>query len=162
MSAVLASEVASIPATHHDLLTNPTCGVLTTMGADGQPQSSLVWCDFDGECARVNTTLERQKGRNVLANPKVSLLLVDPADTSRFLQIVGDVELVSEGAIEHLDALTRAYTQHPRFYGHVYPLSKRRRETRVICRIHARRISLDAIHATRGRGTGVRVLRGDS
>ena len=57
------------------------------MGADGQPQSSLVWIDFDGECARVNTTLERQKGRNMVANPKVSLLVVDPENTGRFIQI---------------------------------------------------------------------------
>ena len=83
------------------------------MGADGQPQSSLVWVDVDGECARVNTTLERQKGRNLLANPKVSLLVVDPDNTGRFIQIRGDAELVTDGALEHLDALTRKYTRHP-------------------------------------------------
>ena len=55
---------------HLDLLTRPICGVFTTMGRDGQPQSSLVWVDFDGECARVNTTLERQKGRNLVAEPE--------------------------------------------------------------------------------------------
>ena len=31
--------------------------------------------------------------------------------------------------------------------GFVYPLERQARETRVICRIHARRITLDAIHA---------------
>jgi PPOX class probable F420-dependent enzyme len=129
------------------LLTRPVCAVLTTMGADGQPQSSLVWVDVDGECARVNTTLERQRGRNLVANPKVSLLVVDPDDTARFIQIRGDAELVFEGAEEQLDALTRKYTRHPRFYGFVYPVEQRARETRVICRIHARRITLDAIHA---------------
>jgi PPOX class probable F420-dependent enzyme len=135
-----------VPDSHLDLLVRPICGVLTTMGADGQPQSSLVWVDSDGECARVNTTLERQKGRNLLANPKVSLLIVDPDDTARFIQIRGDAELVLDGAGEHLDALTRAYTRHPRFYGGVHPLAQRARETRVICRIRARRITLDAIH----------------
>jgi PPOX class probable F420-dependent enzyme len=135
-----------IPATHVDLLTRPVCGVLTTMGGDGQPQSSLVWLDYDGECVRTNTTLERQKGRNMAANPKVSLLVVEPADTSRFLQIRGDAELVRYGAIEHLDELTRAYTAHPCFYGHVYPLPRMESEHRVIVRIHARRVTLDAIH----------------
>ena len=138
---------ATIPADHLDLMTRPICGVFTTMGADDQPQSSLVWLDFDGECARVNTTLERQKGRNVRRDPKVSLLVVDPDDTGRFIQIRGDVELVTDGAIDHLDALTRVYTRHPRFYGFVYPISQAGQETRVICRIHARRITLDAIHA---------------
>ena len=136
-----------VPADHLDLLTRPICGVLTTMGPDGQPQSSLVWVDLDGECARVNTTLERHKGRNLRRNPKVSLLVVDPDDTGRFIQIRGEAELVTEGAVDHLDALTRAYTRHPRYYGFVYPADRQARETRVICRIHATRITLDAIHA---------------
>jgi PPOX class probable F420-dependent enzyme len=117
------------------------------MDPDGQPQSSLVWVDHDGACARVNTTLERRKGRNLLASPRCSLLVVDPDNTGRFIQLRGDAELVPEGALEHLDALTRAYTRHPRYYGYVYPEEQRARETRVICRIHPHRITLDAIHA---------------
>jgi PPOX class probable F420-dependent enzyme len=147
MSVSVAPGTIPIPASHVDLMTRPICGVLTTMGSDGQPQSSMVWADVDGQCARVNTTLERRKGLNLLANPKVSLLVVDPDNTGRFLQIRGDAEIVIDGALEHLDALTRAYTRHPAYYGFVYPLEQRARETRVICRIHARRITLDAIHA---------------
>jgi PPOX class probable F420-dependent enzyme len=149
MTTRFAPEALAIPASHLDLLTRPICGVLTTIGGDGQPQSSLVWADVDvgGRCARVNTTLERQKGRNLLATPKVSLLVVDPDNTARFLQIRGDAELVTDGALEHLDALTRSYTRHPRYYGYIYPVAQRWRETRVICRIHARRVTLDAIHA---------------
>lgn len=147
MTPVVAPESLAIPVSHLDLLTRPICGVLTTLMPDGQPQSSLVWVDHDGECARVNTTLERQKGRNLLANSKLSLLVVDPENTARFIQIRGTAELVTHGAIEHLDELTRRYTRHPRYYGFIYPAEQQARETRVICRIHARRISLDAIHA---------------
>ena len=100
---------------------------------------------MDDNVAAVNTTLERQKGRNMLANPKVSLLVVDPGNTSRYIQIRGDAELTTDGALDHLDALTRKYTDHPAFYGHIYPMEQRAMETRVICRIHGRRIS-DAIH----------------
>lgn len=135
-----------IPTSHLDLLTRPVHGVLTTLMPDGQPQSSLVWCDYDGECACVNTTLQRQKGKNMQANPKVSLLIVDPEDTGRYLSIRGEAELVEEGALEHLDQITRQYTRHPQYYGFIYPLGQRQRETRVICRIHARKITLDAIH----------------
>lgn len=142
-----ATATVPIPPTHLDLLVRPICGVLTTMLPDGQPQSSLMWVDFDGDCARVNTTLERRKGRNLLANPRVSLLIVDPDDTARFIQIRGDAELVTAGAVEHLDELTRKYTHHPCFYGHVYPAEQAARETRVIGRIHARRVTVDAIHA---------------
>jgi PPOX class probable F420-dependent enzyme len=136
-----------IPASHLDLLTRPICGVLTTIGPTGHPESSLVWVDHDGECARVNTTLERRKARNIAANPRVSLLVVDPTNTARFIQVRGDAELVTDGAEDQLDGLTRAYTRHPRYYGYVYPVERRAQETRVTCRIHARRITLDAIHA---------------
>lgn len=136
----------NIPESHLDLLTRPVHGVLTTMMPDGQPQSSLVWCDFDGECACVNTSRERQKGRNMQRNPKVTLLVVDPQDTTRFIEIRGDAELVEVEAIPHLDQITRQYTKHPQFYGYVYPVEKQAQETRVICRIHATRINLDAIH----------------
>lgn len=147
MIALLAPDTVAVPSSHRDLLVRPIAGVLTTMGGDGQPQSSLVWVDFDGEFARFNTTLERQKGRNLMANPRTSLLVVDPDNTARFIQIRGDAELVAEGALEHLDALTRKYTHHPRYYGFVYPAEQQARETRVVGRIHARRITLDAIHA---------------
>jgi PPOX class probable F420-dependent enzyme len=147
MTILVAPETLAIPASHLGLLTRPICGVLTTMGRDGQPQSSLVWVDVDGGCARVNTTLERQKGRNLLANPKVSLLVVDPNNTARFIQIRGDAELVTDGALDHLDELTWKYTRHPHYYGCIYPAAQQARETRVIVRIRAQRITLDAIHA---------------
>jgi PPOX class probable F420-dependent enzyme len=147
MTAVVAAAPVAIEESHADLLTRPICGVFTTMSPDGQPQSSLVWVDHDGECARINTTLERQKGRNLRINPKVSLLVVDPDNTARFIQIRGDAELVTDGALEHLDALTRKYTGKPAYYGFVYPVEQQARETRVIVRIHPRRVTLDAIHA---------------
>ena len=136
----------TIPDTHLDLLTEPIHAVLTTIMPDGQPQSSLVWCDYDGECACVNTSLERQKGKNMQANPKVTLLVVDPEDTSRYLEIRGEVEMVFENALEHLDAITRQYTRHPQYYGYVFPFERQTQETRVICRIQARKLTLDAIH----------------
>jgi PPOX class probable F420-dependent enzyme len=135
-----------IPGSHLDLLTRPIHGVLTTMMPEGQPQSSLVWCDYDGEYACLNTTRERQKGQNMQANPKVTLLVVDPEDTTRYLEIRGEVILVEEGALAHLDNLTRKYTRHPQYYGCIYPVEQYERERRIICRIKAKKITLDAIH----------------
>ena len=135
-----------VPESHLDLLTRPIHGVLTTLMSDGRPQSSLVWCDYDGECARVNTTAERQKGRNLRADPRLTLLVVDPDDTGRYIEIRGDAELTADGALAHLDKITRQYTPHFSYYGCVYPETQRDRETRLICRIHAVKITLDAIH----------------
>jgi PPOX class probable F420-dependent enzyme len=135
-----------IPNSHLDLLVRPVHGVLTTLMPDGQPQSSLVWCDYDGECVCVNTSRQRQKGRNMQANPTVSLLIVDPDNTSRYIEIRGKAVLSEKGALEHLDAITRKYTRHPRYYGYVFPLEKQALETRILCRIQAEKITLDAIH----------------
>jgi PPOX class probable F420-dependent enzyme len=138
---------APISESHRDLLTRPVHGILTTMEPDGQPQSSLVWVDYDGQSALVNTTRERRKGRNMAANPRVSLLVVDPSNSGRFIQIRGLAECDEDRALEHLDRVTRKYTRHPCYYGYVYPVEQQAKETRIIVRIQASRVTLDAIHA---------------
>ena len=52
---------------------------LTTVRADGQPQSTPVWFLWDGETFLLYSQPGAQKVRNVTANPKVSLHLVDYA-----------------------------------------------------------------------------------
>ncbi len=141
-----AATAATIPATHLDLLVRPVSAVLSTIGSDGSPQSSIVWVDYDGACVRFNTTTHRQKARNIRENPKVSLLVVDPENSARYLQIRGDVELDTRSAVEHLDALTRKYTRHPRYYGFVYPAEIQSRQTRIVGRIHPKRVTVDAVH----------------
>jgi PPOX class probable F420-dependent enzyme len=135
-----------IPKSHLDLITRPIHGVLTTMMPDGQPQSSLVWCNYDGECVCIHTSCENQKGKNMLADPRVSLLVVDPEDTSCYIEIRGEVEIIQDGALVRLDEITRQYTPHPQYYGYVFPVERQMQETRITCRIKARRITLDAIH----------------
>src|SRR6266498_4697419 len=98
----------TIPTTHLDLFQMPVHGVLTTMMPDGMPQSSIVWVDYDGGCVLINTTLERQKGQNIQANPKVTVLVIDPKDSSRWVEVRGLVqEITSEGAESHADKLTQ-------------------------------------------------------
>ena len=87
-----------VPDSHLDLVARSLHGVLTTMMPDGQPQSSLVWLDYDGECLRVNTTRQRQKGRNMRANPRVTLLIIDPGDVSRWIEVRGEVEITEDHA----------------------------------------------------------------
>lgn len=135
-----------IPDTHRDLLVEPLHGVLSTIMPDGQPQSSIVWVDFNGTCVLINTTLERRKGRNMRANPKVALLVIDPKDGSRWIEVRGEVvEIQQEGAEAHADKLTQRYTGKQHFYGDIYPVKQRQKETRVIVKIEPIKVSLDAI-----------------
>jgi PPOX class probable F420-dependent enzyme len=138
---------ATVPSTHADLLGASVHGVLTTMEPDGAPQSSVVWVDYDGECVQISTTLQRRKARNMRADPKVAVLVVDPRDSSRWIEVRGRVrELTTDGAEALADELTRRYCPGKRhFYGDVYPVEQRRRETRVIARIDPVNVAVDAI-----------------
>lgn len=136
----------AIPESHCDLLVEPVHGVLTTVMPDGQPQNSIVWADYDGQHVLVNTTLERQKGRNMRANPRVTLLVIDPRDGSRWIEVRGTVvEMTAEGAEAHADRLTQLYTGKQHFYGDIYPVEQRERETRVIVKILPLKVAVDAI-----------------
>ncbi len=135
-----------IPDSHLDLLTEPVHGILTTMMPDGQPQSSIVWCDYDGEHVRINTTAERQKSRNVQRNPKATLLVIDRRDAGRWIEVRGEAELTQEGALQHLDEITVQYSQIP-YYGGIFPAERQYQETRTIIKLRPNRINIDAIHA---------------
>ena len=136
----------TIPKSHRDLLIEPVHAVLTTLMPDGMPQSSIVWVDYDGDYVLVNTTLERQKGRNMLRNPKVTLLVIDPQNTSRWIEVRGKViEFDREHAEAHADKLTQCYTGKEHFYGDIYPVEQKHKERRVIVKIEPVKITLDAI-----------------
>jgi PPOX class probable F420-dependent enzyme len=137
----------AIPNTHIDLFQTPVHGVLTTIMPDGSPQSSIIWVDYDGECVLINTTLERQKGRNMRANTKVTILIIDRGDSGRWVEVRGLVrEITPEGAVEHADRLTRRYCPDKlHFYGDIYPVAQKQKETRVIVKIQPRKVCVDAI-----------------
>ena len=138
----------TIPDSHRDLLLEPVHAVLTTMMPDGQPQSSMIWADYDGEYVLFSTTLERQKGRNMQANPKVTLLVIDPKNGSRWIEVRGVVvEMTQVGAEVFADKLTRLYTDNrkQRFYRDMFPVEQQQKETRVLVKIEPVKIALDAI-----------------
>src|SRR4029450_13377390 len=128
---------STIPNTHLDLFQKQVHGVLTSMMPDSTPQSSIVRVDYDGAHVLINTTLERQKGRNMQANPKVTILVIDPKDSSRWIEVRGQVkEMTQDCADAHADKLTQRYYPNKRhFYGDIYPPEQKVKETRVIVKI---------------------------
>ncbi|HET7516739.1 MAG TPA: PPOX class F420-dependent oxidoreductase [Actinomycetes bacterium] len=141
-----------IPASHRDLVECPPVAALTTVTPDGHPQTSVVWCDFDGECVRVNTMRGFAKERNMRRNPRVTLLCYDPRHALRYLEVRGTVvELTQAGAAEHLDALASAYAGRPiRYFGDAIPAHFAESEVPVLCRIRPTHVV--AIDATRKKG----------
>ena len=137
-----------IPASHLDLIDCPPVAALTTVGADGYPQTSVVWCDFDGELVRVNTMRGFAKERNMRRDPRVTLLCYDPRRPLRSLEVRGVVvDMTEDGAAAHLDALASRYAGRPiRYFGDAIPEAFAATETPVLCRIRPMHVvALDAI-----------------
>lgn len=130
---------AKIPEDLKDLLEGPIYVALSTVSPDGQPQTTVVWCDYDGTHVRINTARGRLKEKNMSANPKVSLLAVDPEDPYRWIEVRGTVELTEEGAVEHIHSLSKLYTGK-RYFGEFAPAEKEYKQTRVIGKITPTRV----------------------
>ena len=88
---------------------NPYVGVVTTLRGDGSPHSTIVWVDTDTDEVLFNTAAGRAKERHLRRDPRVSLLVVDPEDTYRWLAISGNAELTTEGADAQIDKLAKKY-----------------------------------------------------
>jgi len=126
-----------IPASHLDLVDCPPVAALTTIQADGYPQTSAVWCDFDGEYVRVNTMQGFAKERNMRRDPRVALVGYDPKRPLRYLEVRGTViTMTRSGAAEHLDALASRYAGRPmRYFGDTIPARFAATEIPILCLI---------------------------
>lgn len=143
----VGAQAAEIPASHADLADCPPVAAMTTLGPDGDPQTSVVWCDREGDLVRVNTMRGFAKERNMRRNPRVTLLCYDPRSPLRSLEIRGTVvEMTEAGAAEHLDGLASRYVGRPvRYFGEVIPSRFAATETPVLCRIRPTHVvALDA------------------
>jgi PPOX class probable F420-dependent enzyme len=131
-----AVATATLPEKLMDLVECPPVAALTTLMPDGSPQTSVVWCDFDGTFVRVNTMKGFRKEKNMRLDPRVTLLCYDPKRPLRSLEIRGVVERMTEdGALEHLDGLSRKYTGAAPYFGRCIPASFAETETPVLCLI---------------------------
>jgi PPOX class probable F420-dependent enzyme len=126
--------MSHIPESKRDLLERPIVVTLTTVMPDHSPQATPVWFSFDGTHIWINTARGRQKDRNMLERPVVSVLSVDPENPYRYLEVRGVVDEVTEdGAVDHINFLSGRYTGNPDYYKN--NPQQRDRETRVIFKI---------------------------
>lgn len=78
--------------------------------ADGSPQVTPIWFGWDGAHIILNTARGRVKDRVMKRGGKVALLIVDPADPYRYIQIRGCVvEETEEGAYDMICDLRLKY-----------------------------------------------------
>ena len=126
--------MTELSAAERRFLENPFVGVVTTLHSDGSPQSTVVWVDVDDEGVSVNTAHGRVKPRNLARDPRISLVVIDPAEPYRWIKVSGTAVLVDEGADAQIDRLSKKYT------GRDVYASRQPGERRVSVRIAPNRI----------------------
>src|SRR6202451_3128908 len=80
--------MTTFPDSHKDFLDMPVAS-LTTIGADGFPQSTLTWFLHDEGELKLSLNATRLKTKNLLKRPQVSLLILDFSDPMRYLEVRG-------------------------------------------------------------------------
>ena len=104
----------NIPETYQDLFADETKALLylATIMPDGTPQVTPVWFNMDGESILINTAAGRVKDKNMQARSHVAMVIQDPVDFYRYVQVRGKVvERTTEGADEHINTLSWKYDQ---------------------------------------------------
>ena len=125
-----------IPKEYADLLAREkrSFADLALILSDGTPQVTPVWFDWDGELITVNTARGRVKDRVLRRRPVVALLIVDPSNAYRYIQIKGTVVFESEqGAYEQICDMQMKYRGDRE-----YP--KRPNEVRVMYKIRPEKV----------------------
>jgi PPOX class probable F420-dependent enzyme len=124
---------ASIPDSHRDLLAAPNIAALSTVGADGLPQTTAVWYFLDGDVVRLSLVTGRQKYKNMARHPLASLLVIDPSNPYRTVEVRADVTFEDDPEEKFLDQVVRHYGQDPA----TFPGD---RDNRVITTLTPRRV----------------------
>ena len=136
--------IVNIPESHRDLLDGPVNVVLTTLMPDGQPQTTPIWCNLDGDEVLINTMKQFRKYKNMRLNPKVTLLAYRLKQPLRNIEVRGQVvEMTEEGALEHLNELNVLYGSGPEFFGNSVDAELRHKFTPVKIRIRPLRVRVE-------------------
>jgi PPOX class probable F420-dependent enzyme len=102
--------MTQIPQSHRDILEKRSFAHVATVDADGAPQVTPVWIDYDGEHLLVNSQRGRKKDRNMRERAEVGISILDPDNPYRYLGVQGEVVAITEeGAEAHIHKLSRKY-----------------------------------------------------
>ncbi len=101
--------MAQIPSEFDDLFEKPILYALATVMPDGQPQVTPLWGDLSNGQVRINTAEGRQKDKNLKERPHATVMLVDPENPQRWIEVRGTVTGTTDGADAHIDSLAKKY-----------------------------------------------------
>ena len=101
--------MSTFPESHRDLLTIPVA-VLATLAPNGYPQVTALWFLYDDDgTLKLSLNTTRQKVKNLQAHPECTLLLMDPANPYRTLEVRARADIQPDPDYAFADKLGRKY-----------------------------------------------------
>ncbi|MGA8296502.1 MAG: pyridoxamine 5'-phosphate oxidase family protein [Acidimicrobiales bacterium] len=87
----------------------------TTMLPNGLPMTHVMWVDADDDYILLNTEVHRRKYKNVVANPRVAVTVIDAETFYHYAEVRGSVvdEVRGAKARAHIDFLSEKYQGAP-------------------------------------------------
>jgi PPOX class probable F420-dependent enzyme len=105
--------VSGLAERARELLDAPNHATVTSINPDGSPQSTVVWVRTDGDDVVFSTVKGRRKPRNFERDPRTSLLVIDPADPYRYVEVRGRVSMEDDPEGVLIQELSHKYTGGP-------------------------------------------------
>jgi PPOX class probable F420-dependent enzyme len=77
-------------------LERPAFAALATVSPGGAPQLTMMWYRLEGDEIHMVTPAATQKVRNLERSPRAAIVVTDPGDPYRYLELRGAVEVRRE------------------------------------------------------------------
>ena len=91
------------------ILKGPYTGVLTTLFADGSPQSTPVWFLLDGDDILFSTTAGKQKLRNIARDPRASFAVYNPTNDMSYVEVRGIITVTEDPTANTRDRIVQKH-----------------------------------------------------
>ena len=143
----------TIPETHYDIVEGNNFAQVAMVMPNGTLANNVVAFHWDGEFVRFSTIKARQKYKNLAADQRVALCIVDPNNPWRYLEIRGDVEIEEDTDRSFINSIAKKYLNKDE-----YPFDQPGDE-RVTFTVKPTRVRAEYVHADDGTPENIGVKR---
>jgi PPOX class probable F420-dependent enzyme len=91
------------------ILQGPYTGVLTTLFADGSPQSTPLWFLLEGDDILFSTTAGKQKLRNIARDPRATFAVYNPTNDMSYVEVRGTIVVTEDPTANTRDRIVQKH-----------------------------------------------------
>ena len=144
---------AEIPESHYDILEGKNFAQVAVVMPNGSLANNIVSFNWDGEYLRFSTLKSRQKYKNLVADQRVAVCIVDPENAWRYLEIRGRVEIEEDKDRTFINSIAKKYMDMDE-----YPYD-RPDDERVTFTVIPSRVRAEYVHSADGKPENIGVTR---